>query len=173
MKYKYFLTVWLFSYFCESQLFPYGISYIGLLAVISCNDHCLCCVNNTIHLSQSCTTSGNPMTGRQRRTIFTKLRVSSTCGGGGGGNKFLVRSVYSNSLSLGHIRITKLYYGSNAVITQYCIHGIIAANINQYCVCNVCMYLPNQLYHFWQEFIEQQYIPQQVLYNIILLTVII
>ena len=85
VKYKYFLTVWLFSYFCESLLFPYGISCIGLLAVISCNDHCLCCVNNTIHLSQSCTTSGNPMTGRQRRTIFTKLRVSSTCGGGGGG----------------------------------------------------------------------------------------
>jgi len=58
MKYKYFLTIWLFTYFCESLLLSYGISssYISLLAVISCNGHCLCCVNNTIHLLQSCTT---------------------------------------------------------------------------------------------------------------------
>jgi len=56
-----------------SELILDSPTYIGLLAVISCNGHCLRCVNNTIHLSQSCTTSGNPITDRQRRTIFPTL----------------------------------------------------------------------------------------------------
>jgi len=66
-------------------LFSYGISYIGLLAVISCNGYCLWCVKNTIHLFQSCITLwwlvGTQSLIDQKEDYLPHLRVSSTWGG--------------------------------------------------------------------------------------------